>query len=112
MATLNEVLQQVRVGDSFYRAAKPDVLYERIGTLIERGGLGWATLKHTHDYGWDIVPEMNVDEDNVATDWVLQKDEWLKDFDPKAKPPKHRSLITDKTRHGWTFYDQMNPPPM
>ena len=114
MATLNEVLQSVRVGDSFYRAAKPGVLYERIGALIERNGLGWATLKRTGNYEWEMMPEMSIAEDNRATDWVLQKDGSLKDFDPKARPAKYRKrlLITEKTRHGWTFYDQTSVPPV
>jgi hypothetical protein len=112
MATLGEVLQSVRVGDSFYRAAKPDVLYERIGALIERDGLGWATLKRSLHCEWDIMPEMSIAEDNEATDWILQKDASLNDFNPKARPPKRRPLISEKTRHGWTYYDQTTPPPM
>ena len=110
MASLYEVLESVRVGDSFYRAAKPGIIYERIGSLIERSGLGWATLKRTADYEWDIASEMSIDEDNTATDWVLQKDERLPDFDPKARRVKHRKLVTEKTRHAWTFYDQTARP--
>ena len=37
--TLGEVWRSVREDNAFYRAAQPDVLYERIGTLIERDGL-------------------------------------------------------------------------
>ena len=105
MASLIEILQSVRVGDSFYRAAKPNVLYERIGALIERDGLGWAILKRSQHYEWEIMPEMSIDVDNTATDWILQKNADLKDFDPKARSKKYRSrpLITEKTRHGWTF---------
>jgi len=109
--TLDEVLRQVRVGDAFYRSAKPDVLYERIGTLIEREGLGWAMAKRSLDDGdWDFVPEMAIAEDNAATDWILQRDERLPDFDSKARSPKLSPLITEKTRHGWTFYDQIETP--
>ncbi|MCL2005807.1 MAG: hypothetical protein FWG73_06545 [Planctomycetaceae bacterium] len=96
--TLDEVLQNVRVGDSFYRSAKPDILYERIGALIERNGLGWATLKRTHNCEWEIMAEMNDAVDNSATDWTLQRDERLKDFDPKAKAPKLRSRFTQSIR--------------
>ena len=95
--TLDEVLQQVRVGDSFYRTAMPDILYERIGALIERNGLGWATLKRTYNCEWEIVPEMNDEVGNAATDWILQRDERLKDFDPKAKAPKLRARFTQRT---------------
>jgi len=95
---LDEVLQNVRVGDSFYRSAKPDILYERIGALIERNGLGWATLKQTPHCEWEIVSEMNDEVDNSATDWTLQRDERLKDFDPKAKAPKLRARFTQSIR--------------
>ena len=108
--TLAEVLQQVRVGDAFYRAAKPDVLYERIGSLIERDGLGWAMLQYTQGDDWDIFPERSNALDNSATDWILQKDGSLKDFDSSARPPKLRSSISEKTRHAWTFYDQIESP--
>ena len=102
MASLVEVLQSVRVGDSFYRAAKPTVLYERIGALIERNGLGWATLKRSQYCEWEIMPEMSIAADNTATDWILQKDD--KDFAPKTqKKYRNRPLITEKTRHAWTF---------
>ena len=107
--TLDEVLRLVRVGDAFYRESKPEVLYERIGTLIERDGLGWATLRYSTEYAWDIIPERNVEADNRAADWILQRDERLRDFDPKARSPKLSPLITEKTRHGWTFYDQTEP---
>jgi hypothetical protein len=107
--TLDEVLRLVRVGDAFYRESMPDVLYERIGTLIERDGLGWATLKHSVEYAWDIVPEMSIAADNRAEDWALQRDERLPEFDSTARSPKLCPLITEKTRHGWTFYDQSEP---
>jgi len=107
---LAEVLQRVRVGDSFYRESKPDILYERIGTLIERNGLGWARLGYGHqDCNWEIVPEMKIEVDILATDWTLRKGN-LKEFDPLAKQPKYRPLITEKTRHGWTLYDQTEAP--
>ena len=108
--TLAEVLQQVRVGDAFYRAAKPDILYERIGSLIERDGLGWATLRYTQDYGWDIFPEKSNAADNSAMDWILQKNAHLKDFDPEARPVKLRPTMIEKTRYVWTFDDQVEPP--
>ena len=108
--TLDEVLRLVRVGDSFYRAAVPEILYERIGSLIERNGLGWATLRQGFDEGWEILAGQNVAEDCVAVDWILDRDEFLKDFDPKAKSLKLRPNFSEKTRHGWTFYDQMEPP--
>ena len=108
--TLAEVLQQVRVGDAFYRAAKPDVLYERIGSLIERDGLGWATLRYTHGDDWDIFPERSNALDNKATDWILRKDDNLKDFDPSVRPPKFRPNYSEKTRQAWTFYDQVDSP--
>ena len=108
--TLSEILRRVRVGDSFYRESKPDILYERIGTLIERNGLGWATLEGTqHRCGWHITPEQKIDEDILAADWILCKGN-LKEFDPLAKPPRYRSSFTEKTRHGWTFYDQTEAP--
>ena len=103
---LTEVLQRVGVGDSFYRDSKPDILYERIGTLIERNGLGWAKLEGTlHRCVWHITPEQKIDEDILATDWILCKSN-LKEHDPLAKLPRYRPLHTEKTRHGWTFYDQ------
>ena len=108
--TLDEVLQQVRVGDAFYRAAKPDVLYERIGSLIERDGLGWATLKYAQDCVWDIFPEKSDVLDNVAADWILQKYVDLKEYDPTARPVKLRPNYSDRTRQAWTFYDQMDSP--
>jgi len=53
---LNEMLERVPVGGTFYRESKPDVLYERIGTLIERDGLGWARLEgNNRDYGWTMA---------------------------------------------------------
>ena len=101
--TLDEVLQNVRVGDSFYRSAKPDILYERIGALIERNGLGWATLKQTPHCEWEIVSEMNDEVDNSATDWILQRDERLKDFNPKARAPKLHARFTE------IFCDRVEP---
>ena len=98
---LNEILEQVRVGNSFYRAAKPDIPYERIGALIERNGLGWAMLKRTYHCEWEIVSELNDEVDNSPTDWILQRDEWLKDFDPKAR---HRNFMLALRKHfviGW-----------
>ena len=106
---LAEVLQQVRVGDSFYRASKPDVLYDRIGALIERNGLGWATIGYGHGNDWEIVPEMKINEDLLAADWTILKGN-LKEYDPSAKPPKLKANFTEKTRHGWTCYDQMETP--
>ena len=68
------VLEQVRIGDTFYRESKPEILYERIGALIERNGLGWAKLEGTrHDYDWQIIPERRIDEDVQATDWTIRK---------------------------------------
>jgi hypothetical protein len=78
--------------------------------LIERNGLGWATVKYHANDGWDIVPEMSVREDNEATDWMLQRDESLSDFDPTARPVKLPPNYSEKTRHAWTLYDQMSPP--
>jgi hypothetical protein len=107
---LTAVLEQVRVGDSFYRESKPDILYERIGALIERNGLGWARLESTRqDYSWQIIAERKNDEDVLATDWTIRKGN-LKEYNPLAKKPRLRPLLTDKTRHGWTLYDQIEQP--
>jgi hypothetical protein len=107
---LSAVLEQVRVGDSFYRESKPEILYERIGTLIERNGLGWAKLEGAQQhYAWQVIPEQKNDEDLQATDWMIRKGS-LKDYDPLAKKPRLTSLFTEKTRYGWTFYDQAEPP--
>ena len=107
---LNAVLEQVRVGDSFYRKSKPEILYERIGALIERNGLGWAKLEGAGQYyEWEIVPEQKIDEDIRATDWTIIKGN-LKEYRPSAKPPRIRPNFSEKTRHAWTFYDQVEPP--
>ena len=47
---LTAVLEQVRIGDTFYRESKPEILNERIGALIERNGLSWAKLEGTRLY--------------------------------------------------------------
>ena len=107
--TLTEVLEQVRVGDAFYRKSKPGILYERIGTLIERNGLGWARIGYGRGNDWEIEPEMKNTDDLRAVDWILYKGK-LKEYDPLAKQPRLRPLITDKTRHGWTLYDQTEAP--
>jgi len=107
---LTEVLQRVRVGDSFCRESKPDILYERIGTLIERNQLGWATLTcGQFSSTWKIIPEMVIEEDILAADWTIRKGN-LKEFDPLAPPPRLRASFSEKNRHGWTFYDQMETP--
>jgi hypothetical protein len=107
---LTAVLEQVRVGDSFYREAKPDILYERIGALIERNGLGWARLESTRqDYDWQIIPEQRIEEDIQATDWTIRKGN-LKEYNPLAKKPRSRPLLTEKTRHGWTYFNQTEQP--
>jgi hypothetical protein len=105
-----EVLEQVRVGDSFYRESKPDILYERIGTLIERSGLGWAKLEGSgQHYEWRIIPEQRIDEDVQATDWTIRKGN-LSEYNPSAKSPRIRPIFSEKTRHAWTFYDQVEAP--
>jgi hypothetical protein len=107
---LTEVLEQVRVGDSFYRDSKPDILYERIGALIERNGLGWATLEGTRQYyEWRIIPERKIEEDIRATDWRICKGN-LNEYNPSAKKPRLKPLLSEKTRHGWTFYDSVESP--
>ena len=107
---LSAVLEQVRIGDTFYRKSKPEILYERIGALIERNGLGWAKLEGTqYRYDWQIIPEQRIDEDVRATDWIMRKGN-LKEYNPLAKKPRLKPLFTEKTRHGWTFYDQIEPP--
>jgi hypothetical protein len=102
---LHTVLEQVHVGDAFYRESNPAILYERIGSLIERNGFGWAKLEND----WKILPEQRIDEDVRATDWVIRKGS-LKEYNPSAKRPRLRPLLTEKTRHGWTFYDTVEPP--
>ena len=107
---LNEILECVPVGGSFYRVSKPDVLYERIGTLIERSGMGWARLEgNERGYNWNIIPEQRIEEDIQAADWTLQQSS--RDERPvPAKKPRLRPLLTEKNRHAWTFYDQIDPP--
>ena len=108
--TLNEILEMVPVGGSFFRASKPDVLYERIGTLIERSGLGWARLEGSdRGYDWTILPEQRNEADIQATDWTLQKTS-QQERNPSAKKPRLRPLISEKTRNAWTFFDQIDPP--
>ena len=100
---LNEIFELVPVGGAFFRASKPNVLYERIGTLIERDGLGWARLEgNDWGYDWTILPEQRIEEDIQATDWTLQRSN-LKERTPLAKKPRLRPLITEKTRHAWTL---------
>jgi hypothetical protein len=107
---LTTILEQVRVGDSFYRKSKPEILYERIGALIERGGLGWAKLEGSgQHYEWQIISEQRIDEDIQATDWTIRKGN-LSEYSPSAKPPRIRPLFSEKTRHAWTFYNQIEPP--
>jgi len=107
---LNEILEIVPVGGSFYRASKPEILYERIGILIERDGLGWARLEgNDRGYDWTILPEQRIEEDFQATDWTIQPSN-ENNRPHSAKKPKLRPLITEKTRHAWTFYDQVEPP--
>jgi len=109
---INEILERVPVGGSFYRASKPDILYERIGILIERDGLGWARLEdNDRGYGWTILPEQRHEEDVQATDWTIQKSN-QKERLPSTKKPRLRPLFTEKNRHVWTFYDQIEPPKM
>ena len=107
---LTTVLERVDVGDSFYRKSKPEILYERIGALIERNGLGWAKLEGTGQYcEWEIFPEQKNAEEVRATDWVIVKGN-LNEYRPLAKKPRRRPLLTEKTRHAWTFYDQIEVP--
>ena len=104
------VLEQVRIGDTFYRESKPEILYERIGALIERNGLGWAKLEGTRQYcEWWGIPEQKNDEDIRATDWTIRKGN-LKEYRPSAKKPRLKPLFSEKTRHGWTYYDQVEMP--
>ena len=106
---LIEVLEQVRVGDSFFRESQPEILYERIGALIERSGLGWAKLEGTQQhYAWKIFHEHRINEDVQATDWTIRRGN-LKEYNPLAKKPRLKPLYSEKTRHGWTFYDQIEP---
>jgi len=107
---LTEIFELVPVGGAFYRESKPDVLYERIGTLIERDGLGWARLEgNDRGYDWTILPEQRIEEDVLATDWTIQKNTENEHTRP-AKKPRLRPLISEKTRHAWTFYDQVEKP--
>ena len=108
--TLNEILELVPVGGAFYRESKPDVLYERVGTLIERDGLGFARLEgNNRGYGWTIFSEQRIAEDLRATDWTLQKNT-LHERPASTKKPRLRPLISEKTRHAWTFYDTLEQP--
>ena len=107
---LNEIFELVPVGGSFFRESKPDVLYERIGTLIERDGLGWARLEgNDWGYDWTILPEQRVEADIQATDWTIQKGNEEEHIRP-AKKPRLRPLLTEKTRCAWTYYDQVEMP--
>ena len=107
---LHEILERVPVGGSFYRTSKPDVLFERIGTLIERNGIGWARLEGDgNNYDWVIIPEQRMEEEIQAADWTLQKCRREERPTP-AKKPRLRPLLTEKTRHAWTFYNQIEPP--
>ena len=106
---LNEILELVPVGGTFYRESKPDILYERIGTLIERDELGWARLEGNNwGYDWKILPEQRIEEDVLATDWTLQKSQ--KERPASRKKPRLRPNFSEKTRHAWTFYDQIEAP--
>ena len=108
--TLNEILELVPVGGAFYRQSKPDVLYERLGTLIERDGLGWAWLEgNNRGYGWTILPEQRNEEDLQAADWTLQQSNH-QERPASTKKPRLRPLLSEKTRHAWTFYDQIEQP--
>jgi hypothetical protein len=98
--TLDEVLQQVRVGDAFYRTSKPEIIYERIGALIERNGLGWATLCRTGE--WDISGS---DSELSARDWTVCRNELQKDFDSATKAPMLHERFSERTRNAWTLYD-------
>ena len=107
---ITEIFELVPVGGTFYREAKPDVLYERIGTLIERDGLGWARLESgDRGYDWTILPEQRVEVDIQATDWTLQKSNEEKRTRP-TKRPRLRPNFSEKTRLAWTYYDQLDPP--
>ena len=107
---ITEIFELVPVGGSFFREAKPDVLYERIGTLIERSGLGWARIEGNNSGShWTILPEQRVEADIQATDWTLQKTS-QQERNPSAKKPRLRPLISEKTRNAWTFFDQIDPP--
>ena len=110
MMQLHEILELVPVGGSFYRASKPEILYERIGTLIERDGLGWARLEgNDRSYDWSILPGQRIEEDFRATDWTLRPSN-REERPASRKKPKLRPLLTEKTRFAWTFYDQFDPP--
>jgi len=107
---ITEIFELVPVGGSFYRASKPEILYERIGTLIERDGLGWARLEgNDRGYDWTILPGQRIEADIQATDWTLQKSS-QNERTSSARKPRLRPLISEKTRHAWTFFDQIDPP--
>jgi hypothetical protein len=101
---INEILELVPVGGSFYRESKPDVIYERIGALIERDGLGWAKIE-VNEFGcdWTILPDQQTDEEILATDWTLHKNSQQERAAP-TKKPRLLPLITEKTRHAWTHH--------
>jgi hypothetical protein len=97
---LSEVLERCWVGDSFYQETKPGILYERIGSLIERNELGWAIVNRLGE--WEFMNEV----DWTPTDWILVKNPDQEEYNPKARPPKlKRNLFIEKNRLGWTFYD-------
>jgi hypothetical protein len=107
---LSAIFEQVRVGDSFFRESKPEILYERLGTRIERNGQGWAMLEGGTQYcKWQIDPEQRNEDDLRATDWTIRKGH-LHESNPPVKYPKLKPLVTEKTRYGWTYYDQLEPP--
>jgi len=107
---LTEIFELVPVGGAFFRESKPNVLYERIGILIERDGLGWARLEGSDwGYDWAILPEQRNEEDVQAIDWTLQRNTENEHTRP-AKKPRLRPLLTEKTRLAWTFYDQIDLP--
>jgi hypothetical protein len=107
---LTEVLEQVHVGGSFYQESKPTILYERIGILIERDGLGWARLEgNERGYHWTILPEQRIEADMLATDWTIRKSD-EQESAPCKRKPRLTPLLTEKTRHAWTLYDQIEQP--
>jgi len=106
---ITEIFELVPVGGAFYREAKPEVLYERIGVLIERNGLGWARLEASDRGDWTILPDGRSEEDIQATDWTLQKSS-QNERTSSARKPRLRPLISEKTRLAWTLYDQIDPP--
>jgi hypothetical protein len=72
--------------------------------------LGWANLEGTGQCcEWQIIPEQRIDEDVHATDWAIRKGN-LKEYRPSAKMVRMRPNFSEKTRHGWTLYDQIEMP--